>query len=345
MAWSAKTLLERNNVADKKYDVFGVGNAIVDILAQVQDESIETLGVAKGSMALMDSETQSNVLQHLEGQSLKLASGGSAANTMAAVAQSGGTGVYFGKVANDTHGHFYKKDMEEAGIAFPVQAAEEAGLPTGTSVILTTPDAERTMCTHLGVSTTLEKSDINADILSQCKVSYIEGYLWDADGPRAACVESFEQSKRLGIPAAFTFSDAFLLGRWADDFKKIISEYADIIFCNSDEAKQFFGTDDLNECTAKMATACNKAFITDGGNGCFVIEDSNVEKVAGFPVKAVDTVGAGDAFAGGALYGITHGMSLAESARWGNYFASRVVEHFGPRLEGSMSEHLQSVMV
>ncbi len=331
-------------MADKKYDVFGVGNAIVDTLAQVDDQLITDLGVGKGGMALMDTENQANVLAKLERQDLQLASGGSAANTMVAIAQSGGTGVYCGKVASDTNGEFYKKDMEECGIQFPVPAAPETSLPTGTCVVLTTPDAERTMCTHLGISTTLNKSEINLDLLAQSKCSYIEGYLWDADEPRAACVEAFEQSKKLGVRAAFTFSDAFLIDRFSDDFHKVVSEYCDIIFCNADEARQFFGSESLEECTSKMAAICDLAFITDGSNGCNVVEKGNVTVVPGFPVKAVDTVGAGDAFAGGALYGITNGLDAAQSAKWGNYFASRVVENIGPRLSGSMKEHLASVI-
>lgn len=331
-------------MTDKKFDVFGVGNAIVDTLAQVEDQLVTDLGLGKGGMALMDTENQAKVLGRLENQNLRLASGGSAANTMVAIAQSGGTGVYCGKVAHDTNGEFYKQDMEQTGISFPVPAAPETGLPTGTCVVLTTPDAERTMCTHLGISTTLNKSEIDVDLLAQSKCSYIEGYLWDAEDPRAACVEAFEQSKKLDVRAAFTFSDAFLIDRFADDFHNIVSEYCDIIFCNADEARQFFGTDDINECTSKMAAICDLAFITDSSNGSFVVENGNVTKVAGFPVKAVDTVGAGDAFAGGALFGITNGMTAAQSAKWGNYFASRVVENIGPRIEGSMKEHIASVI-
>ena len=331
-------------MADKKYDVFGVGNAIVDTLAQVDDQLITDLGLGKGGMALMDTENQANVLSKLEHQNLQLGSGGSAANTMVAIAQSGGTGVYCGKVTADTNGEFYKRDMEESGISFPVPSAPEASLPTGTCVVLTTPDAERTMCTHLGISTTLNKSELDLDLLAQSKCSYIEGYLWDADEPRAACVEAFEQSKKLGVRAAFTFSDAFLIDRFADDFHKVVSDYCDIIFCNADEARQFFGAETLEECTTKMAAICDLAFITDGSNGCHVVEKGNVTLVSGFPVKAVDTVGAGDAFAGGALYGITNGMTAEKSAKWGNYFASRVVESIGPRFQGSMKEHLASVV-
>jgi sugar/nucleoside kinase (ribokinase family) len=328
----------------KKYDVFGVGNAIVDTLAHVDDQFLTGLSLNKGSMALMDTPHQAQVLSNLDHQNLRLASGGSAANTMVAIAQSGGTGVYFGKVAHDTNGEFYKQDMEDCGIGFPVPPAPEASLPTGTCVVLTTPDAERTMCTHLGISTTLHKSDLDLDLLAQSKCSYIEGYLWDADDPRAACIEAFEQSKRLGVKTAFTFSDAFLIDRFADDFHRVVSEYCDIIFCNADEAKQFFGTKNIDECNEKMAKICDLAFITNSRAGCAVIERGTVTKVAGFPVHAIDTVGAGDAFAGGTLFGLSNGLSPAQSAKWGNYFASRVVEIEGPRLDGCMKEHLHSVI-
>lgn len=331
-------------MSEKKYNVFGVGNAIVDTLAQVEDQFVSELELNKGGMALMDAEHQARVLHGLEHQNLQMASGGSAANTMVAIAQSGGSGVYCGKVAGDTNGAFYKQDMEESGILFPVSLASEASLPTGTCVVLTTPDAERTMCTHLGISTTLEKSEIDTDLLAQSQCSYIEGYLWDAEAPRAACVETFEQSKKLGVKAAFTFSDAFLIDRFADDFHNLVKEYCDIVFCNADEAKQFFGKEDLDACVQDMAKICDLAFLTDGGNGCHVIENGNATLVPGFKINPVDTVGAGDAFAGGALFGLTNGMSPTSAAKWGNYFASRVVEQIGPRLEGSMASHVASIV-
>lgn len=329
----------------KKYDVCGVGNALVDTLAQVDDKLLASLQLNKGGMSLMDAVGQAKVLAQLDHKNLQLASGGSAANTMVAIAQSGGTGAYFGKVAHDTNGEFYKSHIEENGIAFPVPLAPEASLPTGTCVVLTTPDAERTMCTHLGISTTLHKSEINAEILAASKCSYIEGYLWDADQPRAACIEAFELSKKFGVRAAFTFSDSFLIHRFADDFRRIVNDYCDIVFCNADEARQFFGTEDITECSAKMGEICRLAFITNSGDGCFVIEDGKIQQVAGFPVKALDTNGAGDAFAGGALYGLTNGMSPLKAAKWGNYFASRVVEQMGPRLdEQSLNQHVAAVI-
>ena len=313
-------------------DVFGVGNAIVDILAFIDDDFIGQRNLPRGSMTLMDSVQQADVLQGLETHSLKLASGGSAANSMVAIAQSGGSGYFAGKVAHDTHGEFYKKDMQDSGIAFDVELAPEASDPTGTSVILTTPDAERTMCTHLGISTSLSVSDINVDQLARCQYSYIEGYLWDAEHPRAACVEVMEQSKRRGVKVAFTFSDAFLVDRFPDDFKKVAREYADVLFCNIDECRQLCDVDSVEQCAEKLQMPGKLVFITDGEKGCWVVDSDKTTHVDAFSVKAIDTVGAGDAFAGGVLFGLTHGFSAAEAARWGNYLASRVVEFNGPRL-------------
>ena len=331
-------------MSEKKYDVFGVGNALVDVLAQVNDDLVAGFELPKGSMNLMDSEKQATVLTGLEQSSLKLASGGSAANTMVAIAQSGGTGVYIGQVAHDTHGQFYKKDMQDSGIAFPVEPAPAASLPTGTSVILTTPDAERTMCTHLGISTSLNKSKVDFDLLSQSSISYIEGYLWDAEDPRAVCVETFEQSKKRGVKAAFTFSDAFLIDRFASDFGSLLDEYCDIVFCNADEARKFFGVEELAECNKQLAERVDLAFVTNGPEGCYVLQNGQIEHVGGYEVTAVDTVGAGDAFAGGVLYGLAHDMPANLAARWGNYFASRVVAKIGPRLDGDMQDDLKTVL-
>jgi sugar/nucleoside kinase (ribokinase family) len=333
-------------MTEKIYDVFGVGNAIVDILALVDDQFVSDLQVNRGSMTLMDSPQQAEVLVRLErGQhSLKLASGGSAANTMVAVAQSGGTGIYSGKVSHDTHGEFYQADMRAAGIAFEVEMAAEANLPTGTCVVLTTPDAERTMCTHLGISTSLSPTDIDGDRIAQSKIAYIEGYLWDAEAPRESCVETFELAKRHKVPAAFTFSDGFLIDRFADDFRKIASEYCDIIFCNAVESRQFCGTDDLQACIAEISQLVDLAFITNSENGCYVSNKGTVTHIPGFPIKAIDTVGAGDAFAGGVLFGLTNGMTPQQSARWGNYIASRVVQINGPRLAQDLRSHLKSII-
>lgn len=321
-----------NRPHDREFDVFGVGNALVDILAHVDHSLIGQLGLKHGSMSLMDARAQAQVLEHLQRDSLKLASGGSAANTMAGLAQSGGTGIYAGKVARDTYGEFYRHDLQNAGIQFPVEPAPETGLPTGTSVILTTPDAERTMCTHLGISTSLSEADIDRERMARCGYCYVEGYLWDADLPRAACLKTFRLARDLGLRTAFTFSDAFLVDRFPDEFRELTSEYCDIVFCNADEARRFCRNESLESCAKELGGLAETVFITNGGDGCLVVERSIVAEVDGFPVKPVDTVGAGDAFAGGVLYGLARGHRATDAARWGNYLASRVVATVGPRL-------------
>ncbi len=329
----------------KKYDVYGVGNALVDILANVPDSFVGQFGLHRGSMALMDSKAQGQVLEHLEMKELKLACGGSAANTMVAIAQSGGTGIYAGKVAHDTYGEFYVQDMQKSGIRFPVKPAAEEGLPTGTCVVLTTPDAERTMCTHLGISTSLDEHDIDREQLAQCSISYVEGYLWDAEKPRQACKKAFRLSNELGIRTAFTFSDAFLVDRFPDEFREIVTKYCDIVFCNADEARRFCKKESLDECSKELGAMAELVFITDSAKGCYVIENGHSTLVEGFSVKAIDSVGAGDAFAGGVLFGLARGHSPQESARWGNKLASEVVATVGPRLPADHVGTLEKTLV
>jgi sugar/nucleoside kinase (ribokinase family) len=336
--------MTENNQDSGSVDVFGVGNALVDILALVEDDFVLNHKLNRGGMTLMDSANQGRILHDLEHNSLQMRSGGSAANTMIAVAQSGGKAYYSGKVAKDTNGEFYRQDLLEAGIDFNVHPATDFNAPTGTCVVLTTPDAERTMCTNLGVSTTLSVTDIDVDRLSHCKYSYVEGYLWDAPNPRQASIETMEQSKRLGVKVAFTFSDGFLVDRFADDFHKVVSEYCDVIFCNADEVRSFFKEESFEECARKMSEITDLALITHGAKGCMVVENKQIVEVPGFPVQAIDTVGAGDAFAGGVLFGITNGLSAVQAARWGNYLASMVVQIHGPRLDGSQAHLLSKVI-
>ena len=328
----------------KEVDVFGVGNALVDILALVKDDFIRDHQLNRGAMTLVDDRRQGGLLHDLEGTQLQLRSGGSAANTMIAIAQSGGSGFYSGKVSSDANGVFYRQDMLDAGIKFDVAPAKSESGPTGTCVVLTTPDAERTMCTNLGVSITLSAGDIDVEKLKGCKYSYVEGYLWDGADPRQASVETMSQSKRHGVRVAYTFSDAFLIDRFADDFRQIVSEYCDVLFCNADEVRRFCELESIEECAAKMGELVDLAFITDSAKGCMVVENKQISTVPGFPVQAIDTVGAGDAFAGGVLFGLTHGYSAIKSARWGNYLGSQVVQVYGPRLQGSQAEKLAEIM-
>lgn len=331
-------------MSDKKIDVFGVGNAIVDILAYVSEDFIREYDLTKGQMTLVDSEKQATLLHGLDHKDLEFSSGGSAANTMIAIARAGGTGYYSGKVARDPNGEFYRQDLVKAGIHFDVHPAPEEQLPTATCLVLTTPDAERTMFTHLGVSTQLQGTDIDVDRLKDCSYSYVEGYLWAGESTKEAALETFQNSKTAGVKTAFTYSDPGMVAGFKDDFEYLTREYVDVVFANADEARALTGVDDLEEAARKIGGLTELAFITNGKDGALVSVEGNLIQVPGFSVKAIDTNGAGDSFAGGVLYGLTHGFSPEKAARWGNYMASLIVQVHGPRIDRSVHEDIQKIL-
>ncbi|HMV43599.1 MAG TPA: adenosine kinase, partial [Leptospiraceae bacterium] len=268
----------------------------------------------------------------------ELRSGGSAANTMIALANSGGNGCYTGKVADDEHGRFYKKDMEDAGIVFDVPPAKEG--KTGTCVVLTTPDADRTMLTNLGISTSLSKHDIQEERLKDSQIAYIEGYLWDGTNTKEASMHTMELAKKYGNKVAFTYSDPFCVNRSREDFVKLTQEFVDIAFCNHDEAMAMTETDNPEDAIMQLGTMCNLVFMTWGSRGAFIAVDGIVSPVTGYPVTSpVDSNGAGDAFAAGVLYGLTHGYSISKACKWGNYVASKMIMEIGARLSISLKDH------
>jgi sugar/nucleoside kinase (ribokinase family) len=328
----------------EKVDVFGIGNALVDILAMVDDDFIREHALAKGSMTLVDAEKQGALLQDLREHDLQMRSGGSAANTVIAVAHSGGNGFYSGKVARDLNGEFYRQDLLELGIHFDVHPAPEVGPPTGTCLVLTTKDAERTMCTHLGVSTGLAPADIDLDRMKRSRYVYIEGYLWDPPEPRAASILAMELAKAHGLSVAFTFSDLFLVERFGSDFRRILGEYCDIVFCNAEEARHFTQLSSLDDAARQIGQMAKQVFVTDSASGCLLVQEGEITRVPGYKVQAIDTVGAGDAFAGGVLFGLSRGFAPQAAARWGNYLASRVVTHRGARLPHPVQDQVSAIL-
>ena len=316
-----------------RYNVFGVGNALVDIVVRIDDDFLKENKIRKGVMTLIEAETQENLIKSLKVQYPEKRSGGSAANTMIGIANAGGTGYYVGKVGNDNNGLFYKVDMEESGIIFHHTPGH--GM-TGTCLVLTTADGERTMLTSLGISSELTRSDIKPETISESEIIYVEGYLWDRENTKEACIFTMEEGKKLGKKVSFTFSDPFCVNRSRDDFRRITKQYVDIAFCNHEEAMALTQTDSPEDAIQGMAEYCDLVFMTWGHHGC-MISNQGVEKhIPGFPVKPIDSNGAGDAFAAGTLYGLTHGLSIENSAKWGNYMASLVIQNIGPRLPFSV---------
>ena len=234
--------------------------------------------------------------------------------------------------------HVRVKKMEDAGIIFDVPPAKEG--KTGTCVVLTTPDADRTMLTSLGISTSLTKYDIQEDRLKDSQIAYIEGYLWDGQNTKEASVHTMEVAKKNGGKVAFTYSDPFCVNRSREDFIKLTQDFVDIAFCNHDEAMALTQTDNPEDAIMQLGTMCNLVFMTWGSRGAFIAVDGIVSPVTGYPVhNPVDSNGAGDAFAAGVLYGLTHGYSIAKSCKWGNFVASKMIMEIGARLSINLKDH------
>ena len=324
------------------YDLVGIGNALVDIEVQVDDAFIEKTSVTKGGMTLSSIEDQNNILESLRSSPKKISSGGSAANTIHGASLLGSKSYYLGRVANDSHGKHYTEDMQNCGVGFSGPGSDEQG--TGTCVVLITPDTERTMLTHLGVSSSLHPENVDETIVKNSRGVYVEGYLWTGDGTREAGQHMAGIAKKEGIPVSFTLSDAFVVNSFKESLIEFIDSYVDILFCNEVEAKAMTGESDSLSAFKKLQATVDTVFLTLGSKGSLVGKGGQEPvEVKTFPVKAVDTTGAGDLFAAGALYGVLNNHSLEESAVIGSYCAAQVVSHMGGRLP--LSSHTDAAKI
>ena len=326
-----------------KYDLLGIGNALVDIEVRVDDEFIEQNSLTKGGMTLFSVEKQQKILKKLHSLSTKISSGGSAANTVHGLSVLGGTTYYIGRVANDVYGKLYAEDMLSCGVAFP---GTGNGLSnTGTCVILVTPDSERTMLTHLGVSSLLHPGNVDEKTIENSGMVYIEGYLWTGENTRNAAEKLAQIAKKNKTPVAFTLSDAFVVNSFKKQLTDFIRDNVDILFCNDVEAKAMGETEDVQEAFDELKKIAETIFVTRGEKGSWA-SNSTEEKVAVnvFPTKAIDTTGAGDLFAAGALHGIIRNYSLKESAIIGSYCASEVVSHMGGRMPVSSDADAEKII-
>ena len=313
-----------------KYDVFGVGNALVDIQARVKDSVVTDLQFDKGVMTLVDDERQSGVLESLAGTPLNRCAGGSAANTIVAIAEFGGTAAFLGKVGNDETGEFFLKDLRELGIAIDVKPSAS---PTGTCAVLITEDAQRTMLTNLGASATLGSDDVDEERIKESEYVYIEGYLFTGDVTKAAAYKAIDLAKKHNVKIAFTASDPFLVNMMRDEMWDLITGPVDLFFCNEEEAKSLTGESDPIKCAAKIHDHCQNVALTLGPKGSIVMHGGEALPVEGVEVSALDTTGAGDMYAGALLYGITNSMSWQQAGHLASHAAARVVAQMGARLE------------
>jgi sugar/nucleoside kinase (ribokinase family) len=316
------------------HDVYGVGNALVDIQARISDETLQQLGFHKGVMTLVDETIQRRVLGALDGVPISRCAGGSAANTVIAVADFGGKAAFAGKVSSDALGHFFLDDLRKLGVTIEVPTAEGN---TGTSVILITADAQRTMLTHLGVSASVGPDDIREDEIRNSKYVYVEGYLFGGEPTRSAALRTMELAKKNGVKVAFTVSDPFLIAAHRDEFWRLIEGPIDLLFCNLEEARSLTGLHDPVECAVQIHRHAENVALTLGADGSILMHNGQVIPIEGVPVKAIDTTGAGDMYAGALLYGITNDLSWKQAGHLASHAAARIVEQLGARLKRKFS--------
>ena len=320
----------------KKYDIYGIGNALVDTEYEVDDAFISKAGVGKGLMTLIDSDERKRLLNLLEVEhehrAIKQAGGGSAANTMVAAAQLGANSFYSCKVASDETGDFFMSDLKIAGVDTNLDAGREEGI-TGKCISMVTPDEERTMTTNLGISETLSPNELNREALRNSTYLYIEGYLVTSPTAFEAVKETIDIAKEAGVQVSLTLSDPAMVENFKASFDALAELGIDLIFCNEDEARLWTAASNRGEAMARLKTVCGKVVMTCGKEGALVFDGSEETMSVGIPTKAVDTTGAGDIFAGTFLFGLTHGMSFPASADLANGAASLLVSSFGARAD------------
>jgi sugar/nucleoside kinase (ribokinase family) len=317
----------------QRYDVAGLGNAIVDVIAPADDAFLLTHNIAKGVMTLVD-EFRADQLYGALGEAQEIA-GGSAANTMAGLASLGGKGLFVGKVKQDRLGERFAESLDTLGVRYSTPMAE-AGPATACCMIVVTPDGHRSMNTYLGASRELTPSDIDEAEIAAASVLYIEGYLWDAPEAKAAIEKAIGIVKGAGGRVAFTLSDPFCVGRWRAEFFALLQRI-DILFANEEEAKALFEVQDFDLALQEFGGWPGIAALTRSEKGCVIARGGELHVLDAVPVsQVIDTTGAGDQFAAGFLYGLTHGKDLATSGRLGALAAAEVISHYGARPETSL---------
>jgi sugar/nucleoside kinase (ribokinase family) len=324
-------------MADAKYDVLGIGNAIFDVLVQTDEGFLAAHGMAKGGMALIDENRATSIYRDM-GPATEM-SGGSAANTIVGIANLGARAAYVGKVRDDQIGRLYTHDIRAAGVAFETKPAAD-GPATGCSYILVTPDGERTMNTYLGAAQELMPADIDAAQIAASAIVYLEGYLWDPASAKEAFVKASKIAHEAGRQVALTLSDAFCVGRYRGEFLDLMrNNTVDLVFANEAELGSLYETPDFDAALKQLRNDTKLGVVTRSEKGCVVASKEGVVAVPAFPVsKIVDTTGAGDLFAAGFLFGLVRGAGHEAAGRLGALAAAEVIQHIGARPQTSLKE-------
>lgn len=320
-----------------RYDVIGIGNAIVDVLARADDDFLVRHGMAKGAMSLID-EPRAEAIYAAMGPATEI-SGGSAANTVAGVASFGGAAAFIGSVKDDTLGGVFAHDIRAAGVGFKAAPFKE-GPSTARCYILVTPDGERTMNTYLGAAQLLSAAEVDEQEIAAAKVVYLEGYLWDPQNAKDAFLKAAKAAHKADRAVALTLSDAFCVDRYRSEFLGLVRDgTVDLLFANEAELKSLYQTADFDTAVLALRSDAKLAAVTRSEKGALIVSKENTEAVPACPVeKIVDTTGAGDLFAAGFLYGFARDLPHTVSARLGALAAAEVISHLGARPEKKLAD-------
>jgi sugar/nucleoside kinase (ribokinase family) len=313
-----------------RYDVLGIGNAIVDVIARAEDDFLVAHGMHKGTMALID-EARAQAIYDAMGPATE-SSGGSAANTIVGVASFGGRAAFVGKVRDDELGQTFAHDIRAARVAFDTPPASD-GPSTARCYIMVTPDGERTMNTYLGAAQDLHPNDIDETMIASAAIVYLEGYLWDPPHAKEAFVKAAAIAHKAGRRVALTLSDSFCVDRYRAEFLDLIRKgTVDIVFSNEHELHALYETADFDTAVKQLRGDAKLALVTRSAKGCAVITPKGIEEIAAMPIEqVVDVTGAGDLFAAGFLVGHAHGKDHRTAARLGALAAAEVIQHIGAR--------------
>ena len=315
-----------------RYDVYGLGNALLDVECEIEPEVLVELGIDKGVMTLLDEASQNKILDRLGNSVTKRSCGGSGANTIVAVSQFGGKAFYSCKVAKDEPGQYYLNDLVQCGVDTNLKLhPPEPGI-TGKCLVFVTPDADRTMNTFLGISSGLSDVELVPDAIANSAYTYIEGYLVTGESSKQAAIKAREIAVNAGRKVALTLSDQNMAKFFKQGLLEMIGSGVDLLFANDSEAFEMAGTQDLAEAVEYLKTISKSFALTLGAKGSLIFDGKILIEIAPFPVKAIDTVGAGDMYAGGVLYGITNGMDWATAGRLGSIASAKLVTIPGARM-------------
>ncbi len=315
-----------------KYDVYGIGNAIVDIVTEVEHDFFEQNEVEKGVMTLVDEKRQIHLMKAIDMKRSKMSGGGSAGNTVVAINQFGGKSFYSCLVAHDEMGKFFLEDLKRNGVDTNLKYEQCPQGHSGRCLVMTSPDAQRTMNTFLGVSSFLSPEHLDETAIKNSSYAYLEGYLVASPKGLEAMKEAKKIAEQNRVEVALTFSDASMVKYFSKQMEEIVGASVDLLFCNEEEAMIFTGTNDLPEAREKLKLAAKRFVITLGANGALIFDGDTFIQIEPYKVRAVDTNGAGDMFAGAFMYGITHQHSFADAGKLASLASSRVVTQWGPRL-------------